>query len=114
MTHISYILYKEFFSGQNRLTKHLTFLKEINKCLTEGEISSRFEKETEVIKGHWPKKDPSNKRSNCHSCYSNEIQKTTTVICEVCDKFLCLKQCFKDYHKWEYGSESEDIELTIE
>ncbi|KAF7685651.1 hypothetical protein CDIK_3599 [Cucumispora dikerogammari] len=104
---------RNFFSEQNRLTKHLTFLKGIIKCLAESETSSRLKKK-KVIKGHWPKKVPSNKRSNCHFCYSNGIRKTTTVICEECDKFLCLKQCFKDYHKWEYSSESEDIELTIE
>ncbi|KAF7685308.1 PiggyBac transposable element-derived protein 4 [Cucumispora dikerogammari] len=55
MTHNSYVLYKEFFSAQNRLTKHLTFLKEIIKCLAEGETSNRLKKE-KVIKGHLAKK----------------------------------------------------------
>jgi Transposase IS4 len=47
--------------------------------------------------GHWPKH--THRRRDCAYCSGGRLQrKKSNFVCERCDKYLCVDQCFKHYH----------------
>lgn len=62
--------------------------------------------------GHYPEHRPTdnenrnakqehNKRGRCARCAKKKLRKTSTVVCSACEVFLCIGQCWRDYHTFE-------------
>ena len=118
MIHNAYIIYKHFSNEPNKIQKHLVYRK-IVQCLLKSastdEILSNLQHEAVEHAGHWPIEVISKDKRDCIICKSNNIRKTTRVYCEKCLKFLCIKECFKNYHTYleETSSSSEEIDYDM-
>lgn len=38
------------------------------------------------------------KRGRCVRCTARKVQKTSNIVCSACDVFLCVGQCWVEYH----------------
>jgi hypothetical protein len=96
----AYILYNEC---NNKKIRKLDFLLKIFELLVEESGGNGFEN---CQNQHLPLKQNSRK-----SCAHRKSGATTVFICSYCEVYLCVKNCFYEYHV-DLKQKGEDFDLS--
>ena len=111
LLHNSYIFYKTFYNGNNKLNSQLKYRMQIFDILTKDRIIIS-ENPNVNIENHLPEKFLDKKYKRCKFCSKKSIRKSTLFFCSVCKVSLCIDPCFKDWHACTIDESSSTIEVT--
>ena len=117
MLHNSFILYKMFYTEQNKIKDQVTYRKTVIEYLASDykleEKNKSIKNEAKKQRNHWPSEVKNKDRRECVSCRTDGVRKTTRVKCQGCDVFLCIDQCFSKYHTQDDADSGENSETSI-
>ncbi|KAF7670498.1 hypothetical protein CDIK_4591 [Cucumispora dikerogammari] len=103
----TFILYKMFNTGQNKIKDQVTYRKTVIEYLASDykleEKNKSIKNEAKVQRNHWPSKVKNKDRCECVSCRTYGVRKTTRVKCQGCGVFVYRPVFFEISHSGRCG-----------
>ncbi|KAF7696471.1 PiggyBac transposable element-derived protein 4 [Cucumispora dikerogammari] len=105
LLHSAYILYKQYFQRQK--IEHFEFHCKFIEYLLKDLLVDVTGLSGNTPYQHFPIKN--DKRSDCVYCREKNRKRNTAFNkCKQCNVFLCVYECFSEYHNWNKEVSSDD------